>query len=210
MNDCNFACKHNIPGLLMTKYSFCTFYGKLKFEFAHVILRSISFVVPIHRAEIQKRSSYNAAMNIRLSSGESPPSHWLVVTTEFGQQAQLVLTAIAKPFGAGKDNAEVFSYVTERQARRQWLQFLQQMMVAAVGVQCQADPYRIADGIPGNNIFHAQAYRCTLSFLASHMRKNMFQDKSCLLYEDNLGKTHKIGIPSPSGKLTCLFVSNIQ
>ncbi len=84
------------------------------------------------------------------------------------------------------------------------------MMVAAVGVQCQADPYRIADGITDNNIFHAQAYRCILSFLASHVHKNMFQDKSCLIYEDNLGKTHKIGIPSPSGKLTCLFVSNIQ
>ena len=165
-----------------------------------MILRSISFVVPIHRKEIQERSSYNnAAMNIRLSSGESPPSHWLVVTTEFGQKAQLILTAIAKPFGAGKGNAEVFSYVTERVARRNWLRFLQQMLVAAVGVQCLADPYRIADGIPDNNIFHAQAYKCTLSFLASHVHKHMFQDKSCLIYEDNLGKTHKIRIPSPSG-----------
>ncbi len=126
-----------------------------------MILQSISFVVPIHRAKIQKRSFYNAAMNIRLLSSESSPSHWLVVTTEFGQQAQLILTAIAKPFRAGKGKSEVFLYVTERQARRQWLHFLQQMMVAAVGVQCQADPYRIADGIPDNNIFHAQAYRCT-------------------------------------------------
>jgi hypothetical protein len=175
-----------------------------------VILRSISFVVPIHRAEIKKRSSDNAAMNIRLSSGESPPSHWLVVTTEFGQQAQLILTAIAKTFGAGKGKAEVYSYVTERVARRNWLRFLQQMMVAAVGVQCLADPYRIADGIPDNNIFHAQAYRCTLSFLASHVHKNMFHGKSCLIYENHLGKAHKIPIPSPSGKLTCLFVLNIQ
>jgi hypothetical protein len=62
-------------------------------------------------------------MNIRLSSGESPPSHWLVVTTEFGQQAQLILTAIANPFGAGKGNAEVFPYLTEWKARRKWLQF---------------------------------------------------------------------------------------
>jgi hypothetical protein len=61
-------------------------------------------------------------------------------------------------------------------------QFLQQMMVAAVGVQCQADPYRVADGIPDNNIFHAHAYRCTLSFLASHMHKNMFHDESCIIY----------------------------
>ncbi len=78
-------------------------------------------------------------MNIRLSSGESPPPRWLFVTMEFGQQAQLTLTAIANPFGAGKGNAEVYPYLTERQARRKWLQFLQQMMVAAVGVQCQAD-----------------------------------------------------------------------
>ncbi len=115
-------------------------------------------------------------------------THWLVVSAEFGQQAQLILTAIAKPFAAGKGNAEVFSYVTERQARRKWLQFLQQMMVDAVGVQCQAGPYRITDGLPNNDIFHAQAYKCTLSFLASHVHKNMFQDKLCLIYEDNLGK----------------------
>ncbi len=158
--------------------------------------------MPIHRAEIQERSFCNAAMNIRLPSGKSPPSHWLVVTTELGQQAQLILTAIAKLFGAGKGKSEVFPYVTERQARRQWLHILQQMMVAAVGVQCLADPYRIADGIPDNNIFHAPAYRCTFSFLASHVHKNMFQDKSCLIYEDNLGKTHKFGIPFKSGKLT--------
>jgi hypothetical protein len=84
------------------------------------------------------------------------------------------------------------------------------MMIDTVGVHCQAGPYRIADGIPDNNIFNAQAYRYTLSFLASHVDKNMFQDKSCLIYEDNLGKTHKLRIPSPSGKLTCLFVLNIQ
>ncbi len=176
-----------------------------------MILRSTAFVVPIHRAEITERSSFNAAMNIRLSSGESPPPHWLVVSTEFGQQAQLILAAITKPFGAGKGSAEVYPYVTERQARRKWLQFLQLMMVDAVGVQCQADPYRIADGIPDNNIFHAQAYRCTsLNFLASHVHKNMFHGKSCLIYEDHLGKEHKIRIPSPSDKLTCLFILNIQ
>ncbi len=81
-------------------------------------------------------------MNIRLSSGESPPSHWLVVTTEFGQQAHLILTTIANPFGAGQGNAEVFPNVTERQARRKWLEFLQQMMVAAVGVQYQDALYQ--------------------------------------------------------------------
>ncbi len=175
-----------------------------------MILRSISFVVPIHRAEIKKRSFYKATMNIRFLSGESPPPHWLVVSAEFGKQTQLILTAIAKPFGAGKGNAEVYPYVTERQARRKLLQFLQQMMVDAVGVQCLADPYRIADGLPNNDIFHAQAYRCTLSFLGSHVHKNMFKDKSCLIYEDNLGKKHKTGIPSPRGKLTCLFALNIQ
>ncbi len=117
-------------------------------------------------------------MNIRLLSGESPPPHWLVVSTEFGQQAKLVLTAIAKPFGAGKGNAymddctitvpvylanreaveldgifqtaglvlnvaKLRSLVMSRsgtQARRKWLQSLQQMMVDAVGVQYQADP----------------------------------------------------------------------
>ncbi len=106
------------------------------------------------------------------------------MSTEFGQQAKLILSAIAKPFGAGKGKAEVFLYVTERQARRKWLQFLQQMMVDAVGVQCQADPYRIADGIPDNSIvFHAQAYRCNLSFLASYVHKHMFRHgKSCLIY----------------------------
>ena len=104
------------------------------------------------------------------------------MSTEFGQQAQLILSAIDKPFGADKGKAEVFPYVTERQARRKWLQFLQQMMVDAVGLQCQADPYRIADGIPDNNIFHAQAYRCTLSFLASHVHENMFHGKSCLIF----------------------------
>ncbi len=175
-----------------------------------MILRSIAFVVPIHRAEIQKRSSDNATMNIRLPSGESPPPHWLVVSTELGQQAQLILTAIAKPFGPGKGKAEVFSCVTERQARRKWLQFLQQMMVDSVGVQCRADPYRIADGIPDDNICHAQAYGCTMSILAFHVHKKMFHGKSCLIYEDQLGKAHKIPIPSPSGKLTCLFVLNIQ
>ncbi len=138
MLDCEFACDHNIPGLLMTEYSFLHFYGKLTFEFAHVILRSISFVVPIHRAEIKKRSSDNkATMNIRFLSGESPPPHWLVVSAEFGKQAQLILTAIARPFGASKGNAEIYPYVTERQARRKWLQFLQQMTVDAVGV-CSA------------------------------------------------------------------------
>ncbi len=30
IRDCTFACNHNTPGLLMTGYSFCTFYGKLK------------------------------------------------------------------------------------------------------------------------------------------------------------------------------------
>jgi hypothetical protein len=41
------------------------------------------------------------------------------VSTEFGQQAQLILSAIDKPFGADKEGkAEVFPYVTERQARR--------------------------------------------------------------------------------------------
>jgi hypothetical protein len=133
------------------------------------------------------------------------------VSKEFGQQAQLILTAtIAKPFGAGKGKAEVFSYVTERQARCKWLQFLQQMMIDAVGVQCQADPYRIADGIPDNNICHAQAYGCTMSILAFYVHKNMFHDKSCLIYEDHPGKAHKIPIPSPEGKLNCLFVLNIQ
>ncbi len=132
------------------------------------------------------------------------------MSTEFGQQAQLILSAIAKIFGAGKGNAEVYPYVTEPQARRKRLQFLQQMMVDAVGIQCQADPYQIADGIPDNNIFHAQAYRCTLSFLASHVHKNMFHVKSCLIYEDHLRKEHKIPIPFPSGKLNRLFVLNIQ
>ncbi len=104
------------------------------------------------------------------------------ISASMNMKAQLILTAIAKPScWPGKVKAEVFSYVTERQARRKWLQFLQQMMVDAVGVQCQADPYRIEDGIPDNNICHAQSNGRTMSILAFHLHKHMFHGKSCLI-----------------------------
>jgi hypothetical protein len=40
------------------------------------------------------------------------------ISASMNMKAQLILTAIAKPCGPGKGKAEVFSYVTERQARR--------------------------------------------------------------------------------------------